>query len=103
MDERLFYIENNITGVWESERYSLVINQLNENNRGTLSLTNKELDDNAGYPFIYFVVKSEFDYILRLVDSNSSPMLSTDYKITIDGDKMTLSVSGFDWNFKKVY
>ena len=103
MDEGLFYIQENIPGAWENERYSLVINPTNENNQGAITVTNKELAPNTGYQFIYFVVKNEYDYHLRIVDATSQAMITKDYKIIIDSlrKQLSLSADGLTWNFTK--
>lgn len=104
MDEQLFYIESNIPGIWENERYSLSIMPVNEGGNKLLSITNKEFAPKTGYSFVYFINKVDFDYILTMVDTISHPIIATKYKIYIDAaeGKLSISVDGASWDFKKV-
>ncbi len=103
MDEKQFYIDNNLPGIWENERYSFFF-QLGMPKLATF--TDKEKFPKTSVALTYQTFNKEFDSYLRIITANEGIKEVSEFKIdTIDGSAGTLTLSnegGQSWTFKKV-
>lgn len=105
MDEHLFYIEQHIEGIWENNRYSLIISSKKEGEKRLISLINKETIPNKIFDLISYINKKGLDYTLTMIDYINRPMITKEYKLHLDmtNEKLRLSVVGATWDFEKLY
>ena len=106
MDERLFYIEENISGIWDNNGYSFVLKMRADGDTNSISFTDKENFPKTGSMGKFFIVKEDYYYILRLIFLKGNDAVNAmDFKIDdIDAatNKMQLSHNGIILNLTRV-
>lgn len=103
MEENLIYIDQHVEGVWDNERFSLVIGPKDIHNKRLLSLTDKENNASTGSGLVGYINKRKSIYILTIITDNNESLKAKDYQISIDAmiNQLTLSTDGAVWTFKR--